>query len=141
MSEHIERSPLAEVEAIEAAVFRIGQLARRLRTEHPELPIERMEPTAWALATGYRGTDVHAELEIGAGSVDGVHAWATALGTKDIVKTTDKGPHQAAKAEVVIHGVMVKVSGTRTLVGDEYAAWCAKRDQATEGPAAAGGAE
>jgi hypothetical protein len=141
MSENTNRNVLAELEAFEAAAFRTGQLARRLRTEHPDLPITTMEPTVWAFA-GQAGPALHAELDIQTASVDTARAWAKALGVEAAVTVSPTSPYERATANAVIGDVSVKVSGSRTLTGDEYAAWRAGQDQAAaEDTAAGGGAE
>lgn len=128
---------LAELEAFEAAAFRVGQLARRLRIDHPDLPVDVMQPTVWALASS-AGPDVHAELEIHCDSVDGVHAWAAVLGVEATVTIAGSG-YERAVAKAVVNGVTVKVSGTRSLTGDEYAAWQARKEQAAAVDTPAGG--
>jgi len=121
---------LAALVAFESVAFRIGQLARRLRTEHPDLSVQSMEPTAWVLVRAFDGPDVHAELEIRPDSVDDARAWAKALGTEATATVGTSSPYERVVAEAVIDGVMVKVDGMRALVGDEYAAWQAGHDQA-----------
>jgi hypothetical protein len=140
MTENTSRNVLAELEAFEAVAFRIGQLARRLRTENPDLPATGMLPTVWVLA-GMDGPAVHADLEIECDSVDDVRAWAKALDVEATVTTDARSPYKRAAAEVLIVGVTVKVSGSQTLTGDEYTAWRAAREQAALATAAAGGAE
>lgn len=131
-----ERTPLSTIEAFEAGAFRVGQLARRLRTDHPDLPVVRMEPTAWALTSMFGDPDVTAELEIGAGTVDGVRAWAAALDVEATVTTSVNSPFELAQASAVVDGVTVKVEGTRALTGDEYAAWKAEHEKPAKGGAA-----
>ncbi|MCC9712042.1 hypothetical protein E4N62_46675 [Streptomyces sp. MNU76] len=139
MSEDTSRNVLAELEAFEAAAFRVGQLARRLRTDHPDLPVQTMLPTVWALASS-AGPDVHAELEIHCDSVDGAHACAAVLGVEATVTIAGSGYERAA-AKAVVNGIKVKVSGTRSLTGDEYRAWRAEQDQAAAEAETAGGAQ
>lgn len=143
MSETTKPDALVEIMVFEAAAFRVGQVARNLLAEHPGLPAKRVEPTAWVLPNPFDGPDVTAVLDIKAGSVDGVRAWATALGVEPTVKISTRAPWEAARAEAVINGVTVKVMGTRSLTGDEAAAWSAAQDQAAAGlaEAAPGGGE
>ena len=138
MTENTHRDVLAELEAFEAAAFRTGQLARRLRTEHPDLSATSVEPTVWALASS-AGPSIHAELEIQSESVDMARAWAAALGVEATVTISPTSPYERATAHAVIGGVTVKVAGSRYLTGDEYAAWRAAQDQADDDNARAGG--
>ncbi|WP_432156310.1 hypothetical protein [Streptomyces sp. bgisy153] len=123
------RDPLAELIAFESAAFRIGQVARRLLAEHPGLPVQTMEPTAWSLASS-DGPDVHTELELRFDSVDEVRAWAEALGVEPTAEVSERSPYERAAVEATVDGVLVKVSGSRALTGDEYAAWRAKHQPA-----------
>lgn len=143
MSETTEPDALVEIMVFEAAAFRVGQVARNLLAEHPGLPAERVEPTAWVLPNPLDGPVVTAVLDIMAGSVDGVRAWATALGVEATVTISTSGPWEAAHAKAVVNGVTVKVMATRSLTGDEYVAWSAPQDQAATEPAEAvpGGGE
>lgn len=128
MSEGNERSPLAGIESFEAAVFRVGQVARRLLADNPELPVRDLEPTAWTLA---QGTAVTAALEITPDSVDGVRAWAKALGGEASVEVRGKGArYRVAKFETEIAGVQVEFTATGAASEDEIAAWRAEQDQA-----------
>ncbi|MBD9703423.1 hypothetical protein IHE56_15295 [Streptomyces sp. ID01-12c] len=136
MNENTNRNVLAELEAFEAAGFRVGQLARRLRAEHPGLSVMTMEPTVWVIA-GHAGPDVHAELEIQSVSVDSVRAWATALDVEATVTTSATSPYERAEALAVIGDVTVKVTGSRSLTGDEYNAWRAQQKHATNDEAKA----
>ncbi|MEH0657559.1 hypothetical protein QA860_07385 [Streptomyces stelliscabiei] len=138
MSETTARNVLAELEAFEAAAFRIGQLARSLRADHPDLPVETMEPTVWSFA-GADGPKLHITLELVCGSADGACAWAKALDVEATVTTSTTSPHKQAAAQAVIGGVTVKISGFQSLTGDEYTAWKAAREEAAVTASAGGG--
>ncbi|MFD9107175.1 hypothetical protein [Streptomyces bottropensis] len=141
MSEATEptaRNVFAELEAFEAAAFRIGQLARSLRAGNPDLPVEAMEPTLWSFASG-DGPKLHITLELVCGSVDDACAWAKALDVEAAVTTSTTSPYEQAAAQAVIGGVTVKVSGFRSLTGDEYTAWKADRAQTAVATSAGGG--
>lgn len=141
--EYAKRAPLDTVEVFEAAAFRVGQVARRLLTDHPDLPVKSLEPTLWVLASDFSGPDTKAELEVTAGSVDDVRAWAAALEAQATVTVSDRSPYERAEAEAEVDGVTVKVTGSRSLTGEEYAAWQTAREQAAAGEAekASGGEE
>lgn len=133
---YTERTPLATVEAFEAAAFRAASVARRLLADHPDLPVRQIRPNASA----YADTDsTFAQLEISTRSVDGVRAWAEVLGTTVTVHFHDaRGSstlafeHHQAQAEVA--GVEVAVVATRRdLTDDEFAAWRAKQAAAEDG--------
>ena len=140
MSETNTRNVFAELEAFEAAAFRIGQLARSLRADHPDLPIETMEPTLWSFA-GADSPKLHTSLEVVCSSADDACAWAKALNVEATVTTETTSPYQRAAAQAVIGGVTVKVSGFQSLTGDEYTAWQAARDQAAVATSSDGGGE
>ncbi|WP_060879984.1 hypothetical protein [Streptomyces scabiei] len=138
MSETTARNVFAELEAFEAAAFRIGQLARSLRTGNPDLPVETMEPTLWSFA-GSDGPQLHITLELVCGSTDDACAWAKALDVEAAVTTSTTSPTKQAAAQAVIGGVTVKVSGLQSLTADEYTVWKADRDQAAVATSAGGG--
>ena len=139
MSETTTRNVFAELEAFEAAAFRIGQLARGLRADYPDLPVETMEPTLWSFA-GSDGPKLHSSLEVVCGSADDACAWAKALNVEATVTTNATSAYKQVAAQAVIVGVTVKVSGSQSLTGDEYTAWQAARDQAAVATSSGGGA-
>lgn len=140
MSQIPTRNVFAELEAFEAAAFRIGQLARSLRADYPDLPVETMEPTLWSFA-GDDGPRLHTTLEVVCDSADDACAWAKALNVEATVTTNTTNAYKQAAAQVVISGVTVKVSGFQSLTGDEYTAWKAARDQAAVATSSSGGGE
>jgi hypothetical protein len=75
-----ERDPLASLAACEAGMFRIGVLARRLRAEHPDIPLYAMSPV-WSLLDGHLTLDIHADDAASA------HAWAQACGGITVTST------------------------------------------------------
>ncbi|MEW2636448.1 hypothetical protein AB0903_33630 [Streptomyces sp. NPDC048389] len=131
MSEDTERSPLATIEALEAAAFRVGQVARRLLAEHPGLPVWEIRPRAIAYS---RHPTNSAQLEISPRDTDAVRAWAEALGTTVDVKFYDNPARSHCfeyhGAECTIGGVEVSISATRRPSEEEITAWRTKRDQA-----------
>jgi hypothetical protein len=142
VSETTKPDPLACTTAMEAAVFRVGQVARRLLADHPELPVWDLEPSVWVLN---HGSAVSAKLEISPGTLDGVLAWGTALGVEvsvELVDRTPYAPYRAAKFVTEVDGVQVDVNSTGAASDEETAAWRAEQDQAlVENPVAAGGAQ
>jgi len=138
MSEETTRNVLAELDAFEAAAFRVGQLIRRLRAENPGLQVNAMQPTVWVLANA-NGPSVHADLEIECDSVDAVHAWAAVLNVEAAVTVDTRHPYGRGVAKAVVADIAVKVSGSRFLTGDEHAAWQAGQDQATVTASTGGG--
>lgn len=126
---YTERTPLATVEAFEAAAFRVSHVARRLMADHPGLPLRQVRPGASA----YQDGNAFARLEFLARDVEGVRAWAKVLGTTVKVNFHDaRGSntlafeHHSAEAEVA--GVEVTVyASRRDLSEDELATWRAKQ--------------
>ncbi|MEV0112327.1 hypothetical protein AB0H77_03585 [Streptomyces sp. NPDC050844] len=115
---------------MEAAAFRVGQVARRLLADHPGLSVRDLEPTVWSLSCGIAVTQ---QLEITPDSIDGVRAWAEALGVEVKVAVQGKAayaPYKVAKFKTEIDGVEVEVGTTGVATDDEVAAWRAERDQA-----------
>lgn len=115
---------------MEAAAFRVGQVARRLLADHPDLSARDIEPTVWTLN---RGTAVTQKLEITPDSIDGVRAWAEALGVEAEVTVSGRtayAPYKVAKFETEIDGVEVEFSTTGAATDDEIVAWRAEHDQA-----------
>jgi hypothetical protein len=132
VSEDTERTPLDTIEAFEAAAFRTSQVARRLLAEHPSLSVREIR----LHASAYRYPDSRLpQLEVRAGGIDGVRAWAEALGTDVDVKVHDSANNGYAfeycEAALVVGGVDVRVYATRSLTQEEAAVWRTKQDQAT----------
>jgi len=114
---------LAGVEAMEAATFRLGHVARRLLNDHPDLPVLDIEPTAWAMS---HGTHITAYLEVTPKSLDGASAWAHALGVEAAVQLCGKPgtvPYRKVEFETEVDGVLVKVMVTGAASDDERTAW------------------
>ncbi len=133
-AEETERSPLATIEAFESAAFRVGQVARRLLAEHPDLPVGDMQPFA---ATHPRPAGDTAQLEMMLRTVDDVAAWAHALGTTPNVRFHDSpftatGAFEFHQAAQTIDGVDVRIMATRSTTEEETAAWRAKTAEAAE---------
>ncbi|MFF5004654.1 hypothetical protein ACFY3G_17705 [Streptomyces phaeochromogenes] len=138
MSDETKGNVLAEVEAMEAAAFRTGLMARRLLAEHPDLPVKEIRP---GFVSGG-----NAELQIDTGDCDGVHAWAErfGLGTESKISSFMLGNgyesvYEACRGEGQIDGVGIELLGTRGVDGAEREAWIAERDQAAAEPTAESG--
>ncbi|MGW3417023.1 hypothetical protein [Streptomyces phaeochromogenes] len=138
MSDATEGNVLARIDAMEAAAFRAGLMARRLLAEHPDLPVKEIRP-------GFVGGG-RAELQINTDDCDGVSVWAERLGlpveSKISSYTYDTGYEmvfEACRAEGQVDGVGIELLGTRSLDGAEREAWIAERDQAAAGPTAESG--
>ncbi|NWF28000.1 hypothetical protein HW130_17295 [Streptomyces sp. PKU-EA00015] len=129
-----ERSPLGTTEVFEAAAFRVSRVVRRLLAEHPGLPLKEIRPSA--RADGFGGTR-SAQVELDPREVDGVRAWAEALGAEVQVKfydTTAGCPaFESHKATVEVDGVEVEIACTRSLSDDEAQTWRTGQDLANAG--------
>ncbi|MDT7847248.1 hypothetical protein [Streptomyces justiciae] len=131
MSENTNRSPLTTIEAFEAGAFRVAHVSRQLLAEHPSLPVREIRPATIA----FQGpATTHAKLEISTNDVDGVRAWANALGTTVSVAFYDaRGVSMAFEhheAQVTVGGVEVTVTATRhDLTEEELTAWRIAQDR------------
>lgn len=113
------RNPLAGIEQMEACAFRLGQLARRLLADHPDLPPVRI--TASATDRGF-GRLLLEDLEYGRDGVD-VLPWATALEiplTSKLGRAAVGGGFESLKGERKIDGERVQVTLLRMLNQDEW---------------------
>lgn len=124
-----QTNPLALIQAMEAAAFRTGLMARRLLAENPDLPVREIRP-------GYVGGG-SGELHINADDCEGARAWAERLGlqTESRIRSYDVGNgyenvYESCRAKGEIDGVGVEFLGTRSVDGEEREAWIAERDQA-----------
>jgi hypothetical protein len=128
----VKTNPLAAVEAMEAAAFRTGHMARRLLAEHPDLSVREIR-------LGYVSGG-KAELEIDADTCDAARAWADRLGLDVELKTSSykydnsvyEVVYEACHAKGLIDGVSLDVSGTRSVEGAEREAWIAAGAQGAE---------
>lgn len=111
--------PLRTVVAMEAAAFRTGQIARQLVADHPNLPLDGIEPTV-ATYDDLRGIVVRARLELQLSSAQVAQDWAAALGCEHTVTEheTGYGPSTVAKFETVIDGVTIQGRGATTDVAE-----------------------
>lgn len=132
MSENTNRSPLATIEAFEAGAFRVAGVSRQLLADHPNLPVREIRPATIA----FQGpATTHAKLEISTDDVEGVRAWADALGTTVSVAFYDARGASSAfehhEAQVTVGGVEVTVAATRhELTEEELTAWRVAQDRA-----------
>lgn len=131
MSQDTELSPLAAIEAMEAAAFRTGLMARRLLAEHPDLPVKEIRP---GFVTGGK-----AELDITVDSCDNVRAWAERFGLHAALRINSytvvsgyENVYESCTAKGMFDGIDIRVLGTRNVDGAEREAWIAERDQAAE---------
>lgn len=126
---------LDAVVPFESVAFRVGQVARRLQAEHPNLVARQVICSIYSIAFRQE-TDVStmARLEVSADGLDGALAWATALGATahQQIKDNAHGVYETARCEAVIDGVTVEVSATRFLSADEAAAWHAEQAEQVE---------
>lgn len=136
MSDTGGHTPLQTIEALEAAAFRTGQALRQVLAEHPELPIRALHP--YVHVSGYLDEEAttRASVEISTHGVDGVHAWAQALGGEPVISIHGDSAHpfEHAELKVTLGGTEVRICGTRRLT-DAAAALDSEKDQA---PAAGG---
>ncbi|MEU7044983.1 hypothetical protein AB0A77_28545 [Streptomyces varsoviensis] len=94
--------PLAPIWRMESAAFRVGRVARQLVTEHPDLALRRLYPTA-------SGAD--AELELETEGLSGVRAWAQRLGVEPRITVSSSGDYKFGRARATIDGVLVLITG------------------------------
>lgn len=132
---------LAQIEAMEAAAFRTGLMARRLLAEHPDLPVKGIRP---GFVAGGR-----AELHITTDSCDDVRAWAERLGLQAEAEIRSykvvsgyENVYEACGAKGDVDGIGIELLGTRSVDGAEREAWIAERDRtaAEQGDGEPGGA-
>lgn len=134
MSERIKRTPLATIEAFEAAAFRTAHVARKLLADHPDLSVNEIRPRA--ATSSYMRDDDMGALEISTDTVDDVRAWAEALGAEvEITVHADipglqTRPFAIHRCTARIGGVEVKAIDSRELTEEEVAAWRAEQERA-----------
>ncbi|MGW4759582.1 hypothetical protein [Streptomyces chartreusis] len=123
--------PLAAVEAMESAAFRLGQLARRILAEHVDAGLSVREAGIY----GYEDVSASARLGLRARDLEAARAVAISLGIELAVKTNDTQwsvfEHGHGTGEV--DGFEVNISGMHHFSDEEAAAWRAEQ------PAAEGG--
>jgi hypothetical protein len=132
VSDETKGNVLAGIEAMEAAAFRTGLMARRLLADHPDLPVKEIRP---GYVTGGR-----AELQINTDDCDGVRAWAERFGlhvesqiSSYTLGNDHENVYEACRAKGQVDGAGIELLGTRSLDGAEREAWIAERDQAAAG--------
>jgi hypothetical protein len=116
-------NPLAELELLESAVFRLGCTARRLLAEHPQLPVKEFWPSYG---------DV--ELTVYVETIQDVMAWAVVLGAEAVHEVHDYGhyAYRSCRATTQTGGVTVVLLGTETMTQTEADRWRAQqRDTGT----------
>lgn len=119
--------PLAAIDAMELAAWRVAQTARQLRREHPDLPVREMRPDSITVGKP--------ELEIGAGSLVGAQEWAECLGVelhREIRDYAADTVWEHATAETWIGDVHVSVYGTRFFTPAEAEAYHADKARESE---------
>lgn len=115
--------PMAAIEAMELAAWRVAQTARQLRRDHPDLPVYDMR--AASVSCG------KAELDVNVNTTDDVRMWAQRVGVQPEASTRTYSPstigeHVIATAD--LNGVTVTVYATRFLSEPEREAHLARRD-------------
>lgn len=119
--------PMAPVDAMELAAWRIAQTARQLRREQPDVPVRGFRPVG--VFTG------RPELEIEAGSLGAAQEWAQRLGveaTSEIHVFAPDAISEHVTAETNVGDVHVEVYGTRFFDPAECEAY--HREQAADRP-------
>ncbi|MGW2511301.1 hypothetical protein ACWC0A_18080 [Streptomyces scopuliridis] len=110
---------LAGIEVMEAMTFRVGQMARSLRTDHPDLM-----PCVQSLR-GSTHTSGAAQLNLHAVDPDGAKALAARLGIEldqTINRGVGTGGFEHLDGEAEINGVTVVISGIRLIDATEWSA-------------------
>lgn len=132
---------LATVEEFEAGAFRVGQVARRLMADHPDLlMLGELRPVT---VTHRCPGGLAPQLEITVRTTDDVAAWAKALGTAVEVHFHDEAGVTTAfefhETRPSIDGVDVWVTSVRRTTEEETTAWQAKTAAKAGGTAGGGG--
>ncbi|WP_055535662.1 hypothetical protein [Streptomyces graminilatus] len=132
MTEKTTNVLLDAVTQMESAVFRAGQVARRLLSEHPDRTVKRATCSLYTYIDGHYSEPAVPKLDLIADSLDDARAWAQAIGTELTLDTRETTYHvfETGVCEANVDGVLVQVTGSRTLSDDEAAAW---RTRATDG--------
>lgn len=117
-----KRTPLETVAAFESAAFRVGQVARRIIAEHPDLAVQDLFLKTTATGHGYESATV--EITPDHDGLDGVHRWAEALGAEVVIKFCDYGGRSFDHASVTVEfdGVTVEVHATTAVPPEDVAA-------------------
>lgn len=136
-----QRTPQAAIEGLESAVFRAGQLARRLIADLPATALQDIRTHCHSNSGLYGRTKVSVELT--AEDLDGARQIADQLGL-DLSCTTHNvsarsGSFEHAHAETEIDGVCVSVTGIRLIDPDEWEATQPAGDLADSDTPAEGG--
>ena len=132
MTENTKNLLLDAVTQMESAVFRAGQVGRRLLSEHPDLTVRRATCSLYTYIDGYDSDPVVPKVALQADGLDGARAWAQAIGTELTLSAREGGCHvfERGVCEADVDGVLVQVAGARTLSDDEAAAWRTQQAQA-----------
>jgi len=119
----------------ESAVFRAGQVARRLLSEHPHLTVTRATCSTFSHTDAWEAPYGKATLDLRADGLDGARAWALVLGVELKLGTREHSGsvYEYGDCEAEVDGVMVQVAGSRRLLDDEAAAWRAQQAGAADG--------
>lgn len=124
-----EENPLAAVEAAESAMFRMGQLARRLLAEHPTLPLVVLRPEITSRRAAFLALSVETLAE--------VRTWAAALGGETSAEKAARvyGSFGYWYLDTVanIEGIAVRVACAQPMTEAELAAWHADQGDAPGG--------
>ncbi|EYT83976.1 hypothetical protein CF54_04185 [Streptomyces sp. Tu 6176] len=117
--------PLAALVPLEGALFRAGQVARRLIAEHPELTVTRSKWHTYSRADSYAPPSAEVGWQVYTDGLDGARAWAAVLGAELALKTSDAGAFvfETGHCTVEVDGVEIEVDGSRMLTDTEAVAW------------------
>jgi len=130
MSENT-KDRLTAVMTMEAAAFRIGQVARRLLAQNSDgIHVEAAD------VIGYDDGETRPEVKLRARDAASAQQFAKHLGMN--LKTSDITggnwrPYRSVRGETEIDGITVSIRALDYLPEDEAAAWLAEQAQTAEG--------
>lgn len=124
--------PLAAIESLESAAFRVGQVARHLLAEHPDAGLTVKSADVF----GYEDNVGAATLYLSARSVDTARTVAAALGIEVRTEMRRCSPYavfESVDGHGAVDGIEVRLMALRHLTDDEAAAWRTNQGQVVEG--------
>lgn len=135
MTDNTTNLLLDGITQLESAVFRAGQVARHLMSEHPDLTAKRVSYSVYGYIDEDDSDPGIPKLDLRADGLDGTRAWAQALGTELTLNTrgTTHYVFEVGECEADVDGVLVHVTGARALPDDEAAAWRTQQATAADG--------
>lgn len=123
---------LAAITAMESAAFRLGQVARGLLADHPDLLVASLD-TSTSTSTG--AETVVTVLALHAGEVADVLRWAETLGIaahRNLGSAVIGGGYEHASADLERDGLAIRITGCTYLDAEE---WAAAQDESSAAPA------